>query len=71
MLSKGSPYRICPSYGELTAEEVERDVERFFTKYTVEKGVDGIGPEDLNKVFILYISQYLIHKDSLFDERLN
>jgi len=71
VLSSGSPYRICPSFGELTAEDIEIDTERFFTKYTVDKGIDGIEPEDIDKVFILYMSQYLIHKDSLASEKLN
>lgn len=52
-------------------EQIDADVESFFTKYTISKGIDGIDPKDISDVFLLYMSTYLIHKDYLFNEKLN
>lgn len=71
MLGEASPYKMCPSYGDLTEEEVEKDVERFYIKYMVSRGIDEISQEDVNTVFFLYISQYFIHKDSSVSENMN
>ena len=55
----------------MSEEDVSEDVERFFTKYTVDRGIDGIEPKDIEKVFFLYISKYFIHKDGTASEKLN
>lgn len=62
---------MSDEFASMSEDEVNDDVERFFTKYTVDLGVDGIEPEDIDKVFFLYISQYLVHKDSIASEKLN
>lgn len=55
----------------MNEDEIEQDVELFFNKYTVSKGIDGIEPEDVPDVFLLYMSQYLMHKDYSGSEKLN
>lgn len=55
----------------MSMQDVDLDVERFFIKYTVEKKIDGIEPSDVERVFFLYISQYLVHKDCFFDHNNN
>lgn len=55
----------------MSIKDIDLDVEKFFTKYTVDKGIDGIEPEDIEKVFLLYMCQHLIHKDYLFSEKWN
>lgn len=71
MLSDGSPYKVSDVFGEMDFDQINTDVERFYTKYTVERGLEGIDPKDVDAVFFLYMSQYLIHKDELFSEKLN
>lgn len=71
MLSKDSPYKMSEEFGLMSEEDVSEDVGRFFIKYTVDKGIYGIEPADVDKVFFMYISRYLIHKDGTASEKLN
>lgn len=71
MLGSKSPYTISDIFGEMTKDQVNHDVERFFESYLHDNNITGIKRSELNKVFLLYITRYLIHKDVFFDERMN
>lgn len=71
MLNEGSPYEISDAFSEMDVDDVNLDVERFYTKYVVSNGMDSIPDDDVDLVFFLYIAQYFTHKDKLFNEKLN
>lgn len=60
-------YTISEKYGEMSIDEINEDVARFFVSYIRENDIDEIEPEDIPDVFMLYIFRYLEYTDKKFD----
>lgn len=53
----------------MSEEEVGYDTDLFFLKYIANN--KEIDKDSFPDVFLLYMCQYLVTKDKLFDEKLN
>lgn len=68
--SDNNIYQICDEFGEMSEKEVSDDTENFFLNY-ISKNEIELTKECVQDIFALYMCQYLIVKDRLFDEKLN
>lgn len=60
-------YTISDKYGQMSIEEINDDVARFFAAYIRKNNMEDIEPEDVPDVFMLYIFRYLEYTDKTFD----
>jgi len=68
--SDNNIYQICDEFGEMSEKEVSDDTENFFLNY-ISKNEIELTKECVQDIFTLYMCQYLIVKDRLFNEKLN
>jgi len=68
--SDNNIYQICDEFGEMSEKEVSDDTEIFFLNY-ISKNQIELTKECVQDIFALYMCQYLIVKDRLFNEKLN
>lgn len=60
-------YRISDIYGQMSEDDVNEDVARFFAQYIRTHDIEDIEPDDVGDVFLLYMCRYLEYRDKKFD----
>ena len=63
-------YQISDKFADLTEEQINDDTYNFFLKYLANNKKE-LNKDSISDIFLLYMCQYLVTKDKLFDEKLN